>query len=261
MWTVDGDLRAPLAAIGSASPDSPHRRDRSGTATSWPTARERVLVPPVRQTVRPPQPPLPSLAEALRFDISPEWVSHRWQQVWTRPSGDDLASSRVTLVSGTRLTDLAGSLTYYFDQSHQLQRIEVDGNCGDPSELIMILTRYYHFQPMPAVGGYQFVVRGKRNQIVSAIRIDHAHVVQQSQPFERYRVHLELHRPGGNVPISDRLREMLDLPPSDADKLEAKAGKETMLLRRNSSSSSSKSATSLDSEKRRPLDALLPHSR
>ena len=46
----------------------------------------------------------------------------RWPRVTTVPQFA-LAGLRVPLVTGTQIDDLAGSLTYYFDRTDQVQRI------------------------------------------------------------------------------------------------------------------------------------------
>ena len=101
---------------------------------------------------RPAMPQL-SLGEIFRFDITPESVLQHWPQVWTRFGEDALSGLRVTLMSGTRPTDLTGSLTYYFDQKHVLQRITFSGSCGDPSDLILNLQQSFPLQPVPASAG------------------------------------------------------------------------------------------------------------
>ena len=71
--------------------------------------------------------PLPSLAEVLRFDVTVEWVMQRWPRVTTGLPQLQLQGYRVPLVTGTSLSDVAGSLTYYFNARQQVQRITLRG--------------------------------------------------------------------------------------------------------------------------------------
>ena len=89
--------------------------------------------------------PLPSLAEVLRFDVTVEWVLQRWPRVTTGLPQLQLQGYRVPLVSGTQISDVAGSLTYYFNARQQVQRITLRGTTGDPSALVNLLASRYHF--------------------------------------------------------------------------------------------------------------------
>jgi hypothetical protein len=158
-------------------------------------------------------------------------------------------------VSGTRITDLAGSLTYYFDRQHVVQRIDVDGTCGDPSELIAIATQYYGLQPMPAVGGYQYVA-GSKQRIVSGLRIDTARLVRQDRPYERFHVRLELNRPAEGRELSSEFRARLDLPAAHNPAVPSRK----ILHGEPPPANPSGRASTLD--RRRPnTDGLIPHSR
>ncbi len=59
----------------------------------------------------------------LRFDVTVEWVMQRWPRVSTGLPYLQLQGYRVPLVTGTKVADLAGSLTYYFNARQQVQRI------------------------------------------------------------------------------------------------------------------------------------------
>src|SRR5687767_3347320 len=58
-------------------------------------------------------PAVADLAEVLRFDITPAWLTQRWPRVMNaRHAAGSLQAYRVPLVTGAKPTDLAGSLTY-----------------------------------------------------------------------------------------------------------------------------------------------------
>ena len=94
-----------------------------------------------------PQPLAPSggasqsLAEVLRFDVSPRWVTDRWPRVSTVHVQPDLEGLRVPLVTGTMASDLLGSLTYYFDRQQRVRRITLHGHTGDERMLVTLRDR------------------------------------------------------------------------------------------------------------------------
>ena len=81
-------------------------------------------------------PPAAAIEEIFRFDVTPQWVTSRWPRVSTVAGEPKHLGMRVPLVSGTLPHDIAGSLTYYFDEHHQLQRITFTGLTGDPRRLL-----------------------------------------------------------------------------------------------------------------------------
>ena len=81
----------------------------------------------------------------LRFDVTASWVMQHWPRVSTGLPYLQLQGYRVALVTGTRVTDLAGSLTYYFNAQQQVQRITFRGTTGDPSVLVALLAGRYGF--------------------------------------------------------------------------------------------------------------------
>ncbi len=121
----------------------------------------------------------------------------RWPQVATGLGQLQLHGYRVPLVTGTAESDLAGSLTYYFNAQQQLQRIAFQGNTGNPRELIGLLGSRYHltWRPTndPSLIVYEAVQSDGRP--TSAMRIQTAPVVKASQPRERFLVELVLERP------------------------------------------------------------------
>jgi len=77
-----------------------------------------------------------TIEEAFRFDLTPQWVTSHWRRVSTVLGDPTQLGMRVALVSGTSPSDIAGSLTYYFDEHHQLQRITFSGFTADPRRLL-----------------------------------------------------------------------------------------------------------------------------
>ncbi len=142
-----------------------------------------------------------SLEEALRLDISPVWVTSHWSRVSTVVSETEHMGLRVALVSGTQPTDIAGSLTYYFDQRHQLQRVTFTGLTGDESRVITYLMTKYSFRPQPTVaaGLYQAPAGAGK---VSQAQVNHLPVVQAAATNARVELAIELLRPQLVTPVS-----------------------------------------------------------
>ena len=142
-------------------------------------------------------PPVADLAEVFRFDVTPAWVTQRWPRVSTGLANLQLEGYRVALVSGTRPTDLAGALTYYFNSTHQVQQITFRGTTGDTSNLVRMLTSRYRLARKitndPGTIVYEAV--NPAGKATSMLRIRQAAVVKLDDPNRRYVVELVLERP------------------------------------------------------------------
>ena len=140
--------------------------------------------------------PTPSLAEVLRFDVTVEWVMRRWPRVSTGLPYLQLQGYRVPLVTGARLTDLAGSLTYYFNARQEVQRITFHGTTGDPRVLVGLLSGRHRFARRltndPGAILYEAVDAG--NKPVGTLKIRSAQVIRADQPFSRFEVDLAMDR-------------------------------------------------------------------
>lgn len=141
--------------------------------------------------------PVSDLAEVFRFDVTPAWVTQRWPRVSTGLANLQLEGYRVALVSGTRPTDLAGALTYYFNSGRQVQQITFRGTTGDAGNLLRLLTSRYHFAQRitndPGTIIYEAV--NSVGKATSMARIHQAAVVKADDPNRRYVVELVLERP------------------------------------------------------------------
>ena len=153
-------------------------------------------------------PAVVDLRDVLRFDLSPRWIMERWPRVSSVPSDGQFDGLRVPLVTGTGAHDLAGSLTYYFDKSQQMQRLMFHGYTGDDRPLVSLITQYYQLQPEPAVGAGVFVSRWNRKPI-SALWIRRMPVVNASNQHQKFEVILELNRPNHYVGLSPQFENML----------------------------------------------------
>lgn len=163
-------------------------------------------VPPAGQPVTGPS--VQDFAAILRFDITPQWVLANWPRVTTVLSEYELEGLRVPVVSGTRLDDVAGSLTYYYDRQQQLQRISLEGHTGDARRLADHVQRYLNLKPEPSL--YAGMLLAKWNGVAkSALIIRHAPVIRGDSPHTRFEIRMELNRPDLHYRLSEpMLREL-----------------------------------------------------
>ena len=178
----------PGAVSAATTPES-----SAASSHSVPTASIRPGAGTLTETL-----PSPSLAEALNFNATVDWVMRRWSRVSTGLPDLQLQGYRVALVTGTSVADVAGSLTYYFNTQQRLQRITLRGTTGDPSALVTLLTGQFHFTRRvtsdPGVVLYETV--DSSNQSAGSLKIRSARVIKANQPYTRFEVDLAMDRPG-----------------------------------------------------------------
>jgi hypothetical protein len=187
LFATSGVCRNWFAGPAANAAAAPQQSDAASTA---PTDASD----PVAKTADPA--PTLSLAEVLRFDVTPSWVMQHWPRVSTGLPCLQLQGYRVALVTGTRVTDLAGSLTYYFNAQQQTQRITFRGTTGDTSALVALLTGRYGFARRmlndPSVMLYEAVDSG--NRPIGSAKIRSAKVINANQPYSRFEVELAMDR-------------------------------------------------------------------
>jgi hypothetical protein len=159
--------------------------------------------PPATLASVEPGPELPPVAleEALRLDISPVWVTSRWSRVSTVLGETDQMGLRVALVTGTEPQDVAGSLTYYFDTRHQLQRITFTGLTGDESRIITHLMNRFGLKPQPTIAAGLYQAPAGPNKMSQA-QVNHLPVVRSAAVNTRVELLVDLHRPQPVAPVS-----------------------------------------------------------
>ncbi|MGD0382579.1 MAG: DUF6690 family protein [Thermoguttaceae bacterium] len=141
--------------------------------------------------------PTPTLAEVLRFDVSPAWVLQRWPRVSTDLALLQLHGYRVPLVTGTKANDVAGSLTYYFNPAQQVQQITLRGTTGDPRALISFVNERFGYvrRPTNDPGRLVFETVNSSGKTTGTMIIQSAPVVRADQPYQRYALDLTIERP------------------------------------------------------------------
>jgi len=135
-----------------------------------------------------------NFAHYIRFDLAPNQVFSAWNRVTTVLSESQLEGLRVALVTGAAEDDVAGSLTYYFDKQHRVQRITFYGTSGDPSRFVQFITETFGFQSQPTLDAGLYVSQWN-GQPTSALRVLHAPVVRAEESHARYSIQLEINRP------------------------------------------------------------------
>jgi hypothetical protein len=202
--------------IGGVSPN--YIATRSGPATAIPGGTPQLWdytlgTPSLSQIQQQPNTSVgggvvSDLREVLRFDIKPGWLPQRFARVSTVLSNVQLDGLRVPLVTGTQPTDLAGSLTYYFDASQSLQRINLSGLTGDPTNLANLMVQYYQLQPEQCLGGQLLTARWN-NRITSVVLITPAPIIYAGADHSKYIVFMELNQPSQNFGLSEEAAETL----------------------------------------------------
>ncbi|MBC8356314.1 MAG: hypothetical protein H8E66_30415 [Planctomycetes bacterium] len=150
------------------------------------------------------------LAQILQFNITPQWIMQRWSRVSTIHTDTGLEGLRVALVTGTNVDDIAGSLTYYFDDQQQLRRITLDGLTGDDRQLANLVSQQFNLRPEPALGAGLYIARWN-GRPTGVLHITHAPVVRSRRPHERLEIMLELNQPGIGYGLSTHAQETLNL--------------------------------------------------
>ncbi|MBP86571.1 MAG: hypothetical protein CMJ64_07645 [Planctomycetaceae bacterium] len=149
------------------------------------------------------------LNEILRFDVSPRWVMQHWGRVSTILSESDLEGLRVPLVTGTDVTSVTGSLTYYFDKQQQVRRITLHGHTGDDSQLVDIVTKQFKLRAESALGAGMYVSKWN-GKPTSVLRVSHAPVVRANSPHASLQIALEINQPRAGFGSSAAAQEMLN---------------------------------------------------
>lgn len=134
-----------------------------------------------------------AIEETFRFDLTPQWVAARWPRVSQVAGERNQLGMRVALVSGTRVDDIAGSLTYYFDEHHQLQRITFTGLTGDPRRLLAAVVTPNGLKSQPTTNAAHYVA-GELGRPSSEVIVRHPLAVTGAAQIPRAEVSVDLRR-------------------------------------------------------------------
>ena len=149
------------------------------------------------------------LREVLRFDVTPVWLTQRFSRVTTVLSNVQLDGMRVPLITGTQTTDLAGTLTYYFDSRQSVRRINLHGLTGDPSQLANLMVQFYGLKPEQSLGGQLYTSRWN-NQVNCVLQLSPAPIVYSGADHSKFVVFLELNQADSYMGLSQEASEILN---------------------------------------------------
>lgn len=153
------------------------------------------------------QPPI-DLRNVIRFDVTPDFVYRNFNRVTTVLSDLSYDGLRVPLVSGTQSYDVAGSLTYYFDNNKTIRRIQFQGVTGDAGPLVQLMVQHYRLNPERSLGGQLFTMRWN-NRVTSFMHVAPAPVVTAQEPNARFAFFLEINKPSDHYGLSQEAAMML----------------------------------------------------
>lgn len=140
--------------------------------------------------------PMWPMEQVFTFDVSTAWVLSHWPRVSASLAELDLQGYRVPLLTGTSESDVAGSLTYYFNREQQVEKITFHGAAGDTRRFVGLMEQRFGFRREltddPSLFLYQVKKWGKPT---SELRITPSEVVRASDPHSRFAISLNLVRP------------------------------------------------------------------
>jgi len=141
--------------------------------------------------------PVDRLAEVVRFDVSTGWIMQRWPRVSTGMADLQLQGYRVPLMTGAELSDLAGSLTYYFNSQQKVQRITFTGTTGDARKIVSLVIGRFGFARRMTNDAGLFVYEAvhSKHDRKSILQVRLAPVVKSNNPYRKFDVTLSIERP------------------------------------------------------------------
>jgi hypothetical protein len=189
-------------SLGQTTPVSNH-----GTAAGGPSGAGTLGQTPGGRTH------YSAIQQVFRFDLSREWIYQNWDRKSTGLGDPSMYGIRVPLVTGTGMTDLAGSLTYDFNAQGQVEHIAFRGRTADTTAIVQYLVQTYRFQRMEAPAGEQLYQVRSGNDVYSEFRSRPEPVLNTNSPHGSFAVVIELGRPGLNRPLVPQTPK-LEVPPA-----------------------------------------------
>ena len=215
-WNSSSDQAAGAAEETLAATPTAHSFPQSPRSAYDPTAFDPTMQPQFapggamdETAATLTGPTVTALAEVLNMNVTQQWVSGRWSRVTTTLADTRYDGLRVPFVSGTRPTDVTGSLTYYFDRQQTLQRITFHGSTGDPQQVIELLAGHMEFEKQKSLGG-ELYTRVWLGRTTSVCRIRPAGVLHAGAASSRYEVLLELNRAQWKSNLSEAGKALLN---------------------------------------------------
>jgi hypothetical protein len=154
---------------------------------------ERLAAAPQEEVVAVPGPQVSNFADVFRFDLSPKAISQRWSRVSTALGDARMQGYRVPLVTGNDDSDLAGSLTYYFDGRAKVRRITFLGTTGNPQRLVEFLGKHYGFCQFQN-GNARVTTYRSHYRTPGLLKVTPSEVLDKHVASTNYRIELSLER-------------------------------------------------------------------
>ncbi len=152
--------------------------------------------------------PAVDFREIFHFDVTPQWISSRWQRVSQTTNSEGWSLHRVPLVTGTNGWDIHGSLTYSFDAQGTLKRIHFAGWTADTSLLESTLTQNFGFSP-EKTGWLGAFTRKSLGQLTGVALFRLPEIRQMSAANQQIAVWLEINDPRFRGRASAEASELL----------------------------------------------------
>lgn len=157
---------------------------------------------------RPGDGPVP-FDQIVRFDLTPDSITQNWSRVTTTQSEHFLLGMRVAVVTGPEISDLAGSMTYFFDDQDQLQRISLQGYTGDASRLIAHCEQAYKLEKQASLDAGMYIALWN-GMPTSVLHVARAPVIRADSPRTQYYVTLEINRPSSRMQLSPQASALVE---------------------------------------------------
>lgn len=168
-----------------------------------------------------------SLEQALNWNVTKNWVYQQWARKSTGLSDPTLFGVRVPLVTGSGMTDVAGSLTYYFDRAGALQRMRLNGRTADTSRIVHLAATRFGMGPKQAhSAGDQLYQAVQGKQLRGQLHTRPEGTLWATSPHSSFTVAFEVTRPGGPYSVTPDLPKF-DLPAGAVPQVAAKPAAET----------------------------------
>lgn len=149
-----------------------------------------------------------TLEQALDWNITKNWVYRHWARKSTGLADPTLFGVRVPLVTGSGMTDVAGSMTYYFDNAGILQRMRLRGRTADTSRLVQFATTRLGMQPRRAFSaGDQLFQAIENKRLRGELQTTPESVLWATSPHSSFGVRLETTRPGSDYYVTPQVSE------------------------------------------------------
>lgn len=155
------------------------------------------------------------LEQAMDWSVDKNWVYRNWARKSTGLSDPVLFGVRVPLVTGSGMTDVAGSLTYYFDAAGVLQRMTLKGRTADTSRVVHLASTRFAMQPATGSPGDQVFKAVENKKLRGVLRTRPEGTLWATSPHTSFDIEMEVTRPGSPF-VARSMAPQLEIPSAPA---------------------------------------------